>query len=57
MTAAKYCWTLDATHEGSNTILNPVDGFRNQVESSAESMLESQDFEMWNPKNRFGLYY
>ena len=46
MTAAEYCLTLDATHEGSNTILNPVDGFRNQVESSAESMLESQDFRM-----------
>ena len=31
---------------GHNIILNPVDGFRNQVESSAESMLESPDFRM-----------
>ena len=32
--------------EGSDTIPNHVDGFRNQMESSVKSMLESQDSEI-----------
>ena len=39
--------------EGSKAIWNHVNSSRNQLESLVESLLESQDSRIWNPRIHF----